>query len=42
VERQLHDAFGDNRINPRREFFRIDPERVVSALKLALIKEVTL
>lgn len=41
VERQLHDAFWDNRINPRREFFLIDPERVVSALKLALVKEVT-
>ena len=41
VERQLHDAFGDNRVNPRREFFMIDPERVVAALKLAQIEEVT-
>ena len=26
-------AFDNNRINPRREFFQIAPERVVSALK---------
>jgi hypothetical protein len=42
VERQLHNAFGDNRVNPRREFFQIDPERVVAALKLATIEEVTI
>jgi hypothetical protein len=31
VEHQLHDAFDDSRINPKREFFQISPERVVSA-----------
>lgn len=41
VEHQLHDAFDDNRINPRREFFRVAPERVVAALKLAEIENVT-
>lgn len=41
VERQLHDAFDNNRVNPRREFFNIDPERVVAALRLAEIKDVT-
>jgi len=41
VEHQLHDAFDDNRINPRREFFQIAPERVVAALKLAEIENVT-
>ncbi len=41
VERQLHDAFDNNRINPRREFFQIAPERVVAALKLAEIENVT-
>lgn len=41
VEHQLHDAFDDNRINPRREFFQITPERVVAALKLAQIKDIT-
>jgi hypothetical protein len=41
VERQLHDAFDNNRINPRREFFRIAPERVVAALKLAELEDIT-
>ena len=41
VEHQLHDAFDNNRINPRREFFQIAPERVVSALKLAEIENIT-
>jgi len=41
VEHQLHDAFDNNRINPRREFFQISPERIVSALKLAEIENVT-
>jgi len=41
VERQLHDAFDNNRINPRREFFQISPERVVSALKLAELEDIT-
>jgi len=41
VEKQLHDGFDDFRINPRREFFRIDPERVVAILKMVMIKDVT-
>lgn len=41
VERQLHDAFDNNRVNPRREFFQIAPERVVAALKLAEIENIT-
>ena len=41
VEHQLHDAFDDNRVNPKREFFRVAPERVVAALKLAEIKNIT-
>ena len=41
VEHQLHDAFDNNRINPKREFFQIDPERVVAALKLAEIENIT-
>ena len=41
VEHQLHDAFDNNRINPRREFFQIAPQRVVSALKLAEIENIT-
>jgi hypothetical protein len=41
VEQALHDAFGDHRKNPKREFFIISPERVVSILKLLKIEEVT-
>ena len=41
VEKHLHDGFGDHRINPRREFFRINPERVLSILKLVEIEDIT-
>ena len=35
VEKNLHNAFGDHRINPKREFFRISAENVKAALELA-------
>jgi hypothetical protein len=35
AEKLLHDAFGDRRVRDNREFFEIDPLRVISALKLA-------
>ena len=41
VEKKVHHAFGDHRINARREFFEINPERVVSALELAALEDVT-
>ena len=41
VERALHVAFGPNRVNPRREFFRIDPEQSVAVLELLGIENVT-
>lgn len=41
VERQLHDAFMDHRVRSSREFFEVSPDRVVSALKLAEIENVT-
>jgi len=41
VELALHDAFGDRRVNPRREFFNIAPERVVAILKLLALEDVT-
>lgn len=41
VEKHLHDGFGDHRVNPKREFFRINPERVLSILKLVEIENVT-
>ena len=34
VEKLLHDAFDDYRINPRREFFEVEAARVASALEL--------
>lgn len=33
VESYLHDRFKNHRINPKREFFRISPEKVLSILK---------
>jgi len=41
VESSLHDAFLDHRINPRKEFFRINPERIVSVLKLLQKEDIT-
>lgn len=41
VEKQLHDAFGDQRVRTNREWFEIAPERIASALKIAELKEVT-
>ena len=41
VEKQLHDVFGDFRVNPRRGFFRVDPEKVVSILNMVMIEDVT-
>ena len=34
VESALHMAFGPYRVNPKREFFRIDPEQAIAILKL--------
>jgi hypothetical protein len=41
VEAALHFAFGPHRINPNREFFRIDPERAAVILRLLDRPEVT-
>lgn len=41
-EKALHDAFGDHRINSRREFFRLNPDRAVAILELVAIKDATL
>ncbi len=41
VEDALHLAFGNTRVNPRREFFKIEPERVIAVLKLLAVEEVT-
>jgi hypothetical protein len=41
VERAFHDAFGDHRVNPKREFFNISPARVLAILKILALEEVT-
>lgn len=41
VESAFHLAFGDKRINSKREFFQIEPERVIVILKLLSVEDVT-
>lgn len=41
AESALHYAFGDSRINPNREFFKVAPDRVVAILKLLPGEEAT-
>ena len=41
VENLIHQVFLDKRINPNREFFKVSPEQVVAAIKLAEIRNIT-
>lgn len=41
VEKALHIAFTPNRVNPKREFFRIDPEQAIAILKLLHTEDAT-
>jgi len=41
VEKALHVAFNPNRVNPKREFFSIDPEQAIAIHKLLGNKDVT-
>ena len=41
VEKALHTAFGPNRINPKREFFRIEPEQAIAILRLLHTEDAT-
>ncbi len=41
IEKTLHQLFAESRINPRREFFRLDPEKVVLAISIGEFREVT-
>lgn len=41
VERALHTAFSPNRINPKREFFRIEAEQAIAILRLLHTEEAT-
>jgi len=41
VEHALHIAFSPNRINPRREFFRIEPDQAIAILRLLHVEDAT-
>ncbi len=41
LEKTLHQLFAEHRVNPKREFFRVDPEKVVLAISIGKFKEVT-
>jgi len=41
VEKALHIAFGPQRINPKREFFQIEPEQAISILRLLNTEDAT-
>lgn len=41
VERALHTAFGDFRVRPNREFFKMDPYKVKAILEVLAIEDVT-
>ncbi len=40
-ERTLHQLFGEQRINAKREFFRLPPEKVVLAIRMGEHMDVT-
>jgi hypothetical protein len=42
IEKLVHNTFADYRIRQNREFFKVDPERAVSALKISGGKELKL
>ncbi len=41
LEKTLHQLFSDARLNPKREFFNVDPEKVVLAIGIGEFTEVT-
>lgn len=41
VESALHTAFAPNRVNPKREFFSIDPEQAIVILRLLETRDAT-
>lgn len=41
LEKTLHQLFAEHRTNPKREFFKVEPEKVVLALSIGSFKEVT-
>ena len=41
LEKTLHQLFSESRLNPKREFFSVDPEKVVLAIGIGDFMEVT-
>jgi T5orf172 domain len=41
VEKAFHLAFGPYRLNPKREFFQIEPEQAIALLELLISEDVT-
>lgn len=41
AEAKIHAIFADNRVRSKREFFKVNPERVVSAIQLIELEDVT-
>ena len=41
VEKAFHSAFGPYRLNPKREFFQIEPEQAIALLELMITEDVT-
>lgn len=41
VEKAFHNAFGPYRVNPKREFFSIDPEQAMGLLELMKLEDMT-
>ena len=41
IERALHTAFGDFRVRPNREFFKMDPYKVRAILEVLALEDVT-
>ena len=40
LEKKLHNLFGEHRVNPKREFFRADPEKIVIAITIGQYQEI--
>ena len=41
TEKAFHNAFEQSRVNPRREFFNINPKQAINVLELMAIEDVT-
>lgn len=41
VEQALHNAFRDHRVNPKREFFQLEPDQPIQMLKAFAVVDVT-